>query len=263
MQSRVVPFKYESDTAKRGWWTDSFNCVYGYPRPERIHYYAYLAEIAGIKFEDFSCRQDFDKALKHIRKKNQNLNKIMNSRCRIGGDVEMFFRLDEISSIRRRRGQKIGRFQICGTGITRFDALMLLQRITGNLLPDSLNHMIIIEFLGLKNPIGCTHCQKKKRPLDTIISHQFKSCPYLKLRCAHCVYHTPNDSDHTIEKCYDLFWARKNKKGLQCNSFPSIDPNLECNYFDQWGPEYGYTLGSDSDSDSDSDLDSGPACDWY
>lgn len=169
--NKIVSFKYESNIEENGWW----NKPNYYPR---TRYYAYLAEIAGYQLSSFKNVQDFDKAIEHACNENWRLYSIVKNR-----DTKWRLPRDSkhtLDAVRKLRGQMIGRI------ITCFDALKHLRRITGNLLPEFINRMILVEFLGLDTQIGCLHCQRANYPLDSVITHQSKTCPFYKLKCAGC-----------------------------------------------------------------------------
>lgn len=181
---QTTMFKYKSNITKRGWWSE----LDPYIRDHMV----FSAEIAGIQLSQFASMNEFDNAMKIIGIRNWAIPTII-SRVYI----KPYTSQSALDTVRGRRGQIIGRFPVCGT-ITCFEALMHLRRITGNLLPEFINRMILVEFLGLDAQIGCLHCQRANQPLDTVIRHQTETCPFHKPMCVHCVYCRRDKVAHSI-----------------------------------------------------------------
>lgn len=188
-------FDYKSNVENDGWWHQEFDTF------RKLKFYVYLAEIAGCKFEQFTSFIDFDRFVNTFELRRSKIYSsiefVMKAKKYIIAKNQFRLIEKEVNKTRRIRAKKINKLP------TSYNILKLLVKASKNSLPTVLNIVIIKEFLGLDNFIGCINCKKAGRSLDTVISHQTEMCKFndKSQQCLHCSNFSYICTSHISSKC--------------------------------------------------------------
>jgi len=159
-----LEFKYKSNlTNKNGWWNlilfdDNF--------------YSIVAEIAGVKIDDFSKHNTFMKYIKS--RKNKVIQNLLScyEKC-IPWQNEAMKELAKKRKIRAKKAIHNGFLPYC----FEIEKSYLIPIELNNIIKDYLSENFMC--VG-----GCVDCKKNKKNIDVVLSHKTSECNYRK--CDEC-----------------------------------------------------------------------------
>lgn len=191
-QRRMVTKKYPTNidpyvmrsniSSQSGWWSHGF-----FPSLSVESIYLLLAEIAGIKFEDFESNEDFMRSLLSITKYDKQLSYLYSNKnefLRTDTDDELY---RELNKRRRQRAYQIEKSIKC-------------EFCENNKKPIDIVLSHCEDKCRYKSKNYCTNCKSHQRSEKICISHPTSKCNFVPKECEVCRdlgrnYYTHNSSE--------------------------------------------------------------------
>lgn len=195
-EKKMHKFIYK-DTKECGWWYEEIH-------ETLLKYGKCVVELAGYKFEHYSCLDDFlDHMYKipRVKKWMVYVESIL-IYGRIYGQLKYI--KSELNKTRRIRARKYNRLIKTSVDETNVCNLMW-DKLSNEQGHKDVCRFIQEDFLGV-GTVGCVHCTKDKKSIDTILSHTTQQCKFQKkeLICTICSTETYVCFDHPTSSCPNI-----------------------------------------------------------
>ena len=160
-----------------GWWVGNF-----FQSNLSKQYWLMLAEIAGVKFNDFNNFNDLKDRIYCLAKRNPKLLGMVKNTRTIINRKKIFLLRGELNKKIRLRTKLIKK--------KKYDYVNSLELVSNrrksSKLPTDMLRLIVNDFIGVNR--GCLHCEEKKKPIDVVLSHDSAYCRFthIDLHCTRC-----------------------------------------------------------------------------